>query len=329
MFFLPMTSLGACFALHPSMAPTAHTVGITLPAKENHLGTVIFLHGYDETAEDCLPVVHELQKETPWLKYVIPQAQMWGITGTIKPGFEAERHHAWFDILARVDTLRGTHDPQWDDATGIRQTRYWLQQLLLKEAKQTKNLILMGFDQGGAQALFTGLTTDIPEVKGLIGISCWLPLRPYLERDGLQNPIPVLVQYGRYDEVVPVQVGWDTRKTLAELGTASLEAAGEKGPKWKDVKYQEYGASHSVIPAMLKDQIQFLHQVIPSLPQPIASKDSLADASKSQDPLKTDADSAEAVFCTQDVKTCPDGSYVVRDPKNQCKFSTCLQHLEL
>lgn len=31
----------------------------------------------------------------------------------------------------------------------------------------------------------------------------------------------------------------------------------------------------------------------------------------------------EAVFCTQDVKECPDGSYVGRDPQNNCEFFSC------
>ncbi len=31
----------------------------------------------------------------------------------------------------------------------------------------------------------------------------------------------------------------------------------------------------------------------------------------------------EAVFCTDDVMQCPDGSYVSRDPENSCEFSHC------
>gem|GEM_PF-2646118 len=31
----------------------------------------------------------------------------------------------------------------------------------------------------------------------------------------------------------------------------------------------------------------------------------------------------EQVFCTTDVKECPDGSFVNRDPKANCKFKPC------
>eukprot|EP00546_Thalassionema_frauenfeldii_P004322 CAMPEP_0178911546 /NCGR_PEP_ID=MMETSP0786-20121207/9760_1 /TAXON_ID=186022 /ORGANISM="Thalassionema frauenfeldii, Strain CCMP 1798" /LENGTH=681 /DNA_ID=CAMNT_0020584015 /DNA_START=360 /DNA_END=2405 /DNA_ORIENTATION=- len=35
------------------------------------------------------------------------------------------------------------------------------------------------------------------------------------------------------------------------------------------------------------------------------------------------SDSEETTFCTKDVRTCPDGSYVGRDPSNGCEFDPC------
>lgn len=32
---------------------------------------------------------------------------------------------------------------------------------------------------------------------------------------------------------------------------------------------------------------------------------------------------SELMFCAADAKACPDGSYVARDPKNDCKFKAC------
>ena len=34
-------------------------------------------------------------------------------------------------------------------------------------------------------------------------------------------------------------------------------------------------------------------------------------------------DKDDAVFCTADVFECPDGSFVARDPANDCAFSPC------
>ncbi|PIR23288.1 MAG: hypothetical protein COV44_03665 [Deltaproteobacteria bacterium CG11_big_fil_rev_8_21_14_0_20_45_16] len=31
----------------------------------------------------------------------------------------------------------------------------------------------------------------------------------------------------------------------------------------------------------------------------------------------------EEIICAADVEACADGSYVARDPKNQCKFKAC------
>lgn len=33
--------------------------------------------------------------------------------------------------------------------------------------------------------------------------------------------------------------------------------------------------------------------------------------------------SEDDMFCAADVQQCPDGSYVARDPKNNCKFRLC------
>jgi len=35
-------------------------------------------------------------------------------------------------------------------------------------------------------------------------------------------------------------------------------------------------------------------------------------------------DNSDDVFCTADVKECPDGSYVGRDSDNNCEFYECL-----
>ena len=36
-----------------------------------------------------------------------------------------------------------------------------------------------------------------------------------------------------------------------------------------------------------------------------------------------DADTIDQIYCTADVQECPDGSFVARDPKNNCEFKVC------
>lgn len=38
---------------------------------------------------------------------------------------------------------------------------------------------------------------------------------------------------------------------------------------------------------------------------------------------KEERGSEEEMFCAADAKLCPDGSYVARDPKNNCEFRLC------
>ena len=36
-----------------------------------------------------------------------------------------------------------------------------------------------------------------------------------------------------------------------------------------------------------------------------------------------ESNESEEIFCTMDAKECPDGSFVGRDPENNCEFNPC------
>jgi len=46
-------------------------------------------------------------------------------------------------------------------------------------------------------------------------------------------------------------------------------------------------------------------------------------ASRAMSSSPSEVTSDEMVFCAADAQACPDGSYVSRDPKNECKFRPC------
>eukprot|EP00808_Paulinella_micropora_P029051 g75964.t1 len=295
---MPLWSIIAGFAkltasegLHAEMAPTNHKEGHVLYAKEQQAGTVIFLHGYDESADS---------------------ERTGASVEPITPGKEAERHPAWFDLLVRIEH-RGSHDPIWDDATGIRQSRYWLQQFILEEVKKSEKIVLFGFDQGGALALFTGLTTPIPEVVALINTAGWLPLYSYVTKELISKPLPILLQYGRADPVVLPQVGWAAKKKLTNFRD------------WKAVIYNEYySRTHEITDSMVEDIVDFLQKIfrkrVPKDPQPDSDETAEKHVEEGESATVTDS---EPVMCTQDVKTCPDGTFLARDPDLQCAFPAC------
>jgi len=46
-------------------------------------------------------------------------------------------------------------------------------------------------------------------------------------------------------------------------------------------------------------------------------------APQSEAPRPADDSEKEQVFCSMDVKECPDGSFVARDPEQNCNFKPC------
>lgn len=81
-------------------------------------------------------------------------------------------------------------------------------------------VVVVGFSQGGAMALAWSLAgTATAPLASVVCLSGYLP-----ELDGLPvhwdrlAGVPVLVQHGRHDDVVPADFGADTAATLAHHG---------------------------------------------------------------------------------------------------------------
>ena len=113
----------------------------------------------------------------------------------------------------------------------------------------TGRIVLAGFSQGGAMALFAG--TRYPEkIAGIMGLSCYLLLagRFSAERDAANRNTPVFLAHGTEDPIVaPV---------LGEQARAALEAAGHP------VEWHAYAMPHSVCPQEVTDIAQWLRRVL-------------------------------------------------------------------
>lgn len=56
---------------------------------------------------------------------------------------------------------------------------------------------------------------------------------------------------------------------------------------------------------------------------PLAFASLAACAADAPPPKPADRMQGEPAFCPADVQECKDGSFVARDPENQCKFKPC------
>ncbi len=174
---------------------------------------VIWLHGLGADGHDFEPIVPELNlgPDRP-VRFVFPHAPVRPVTLN---GGMAMR--AWYDILAL-----GRDAPE--DETGIRHSAAIAEALIEREAARDiahRRIVLAGFSQGGAMALFTG-TRSRDRLAGIMGLSCYLPLasRQKSEAHPANAATPVFLAHGTYDPVVPLEMGEASQAFLSEQGYA-------------------------------------------------------------------------------------------------------------
>jgi phospholipase/carboxylesterase len=214
---------------------------IEIETGPNPQAAVIWMHGLGADAHDFEPIVPMLGlgPERP-VRYVFPNAPMRPLTingGMVMRG--------WYDI---VDMDRAAQE----DETGIRSSAAAVEDLIGIEVERgidTGKIVLAGFSQGGAIALFTALCHAKP-LAGVIALSTYLPLASQLadEAQSVNAKLPIFMAHGDSDEVVPINFARNSRKKLFQLGY--------------DVRWTEFPMAHSVIPEEVEDIRAFLAEVL-------------------------------------------------------------------
>ena len=188
--------------------------------------TVIWLHGLGASGHDFEPIVPELKLlQRPGVRFLFPHAPVRPISVN---GGAAMR--AWYDISS-ID-----FEEREQDAEGIRESASAIVDLIENEIERgvpARNVTLAGFSQGGAIALYTGLTTD-HRLGGILALSCYLPLQSDVlpDLDAPHRKVPVFMAHGSADEVVQLRYG--------ERSRAALEASGVP------LEWHVYPIPHSV-----------------------------------------------------------------------------------
>jgi len=205
-------------------------------------GSVIWLHGLGADGHDFEPVVPELVLPAERaLRFVFPHAPIRPVT--LNGGYPMR---AWYDIAA-LDRRTA------EDESGIRATRAAIDTLIRRENARgivSERIVLAGFSQGGAMAVFAG--TRFPEkLAGIMGLSCYLllALRLAAERSAANQATPVFLAHGRQDPVVPL--------TLGEYARQALQASGYS------VEWHAYDMPHSLCPQEVTDIAAWLRRVLP------------------------------------------------------------------
>jgi phospholipase/carboxylesterase len=215
---------------------------IEVETAPNPNAAVIWLHGLGADAHDFEPVVPQIVRrgERAW-RFVFPNAPVRPVT--LNGGMSMR---AWYDIL-------GLDRSAAEDAAGFRASDALVRQLIAKEIARgisASRVVLAGFSQGGAVALYT--TLRYPErLAGAMALSCYLPLVKSLpaERAAANDGAPIFMAHGMSDPMLPIAMGLQSREVLNTLGYA--------------VEWHQYPMPHSVCEAEIADIREFLHRVLP------------------------------------------------------------------
>lgn len=152
----------------------------------------------------------------------------------------------WYDIITLE---RSTKFISEEDAAGIKESSVRLAELLDEECKivGASNVILGGFSQGGAMALYTGLRYR-ERLAGIISCSGYLlQTGTYPDEIGDANKTtPILAYHGTHDPMVPL--AW------ARMGYDLLEQC-----KLPVTLVEEEGLPHSLSQQELAEVRDFWH----------------------------------------------------------------------
>jgi len=204
-------------------------------------GTVIWLHGLGADGHDFEPIVPELVRPGERaLRFVFPHAPVRPVT--LNGGYAMR---AWYDIIA-------LNRQAAEDEAGIRASQAAVATLIRRENERgiaTDRIVLAGFSQGGAMALYTGMRYS-EKLAGIMGLSCYMLLasRFEAERVAANQTTPILLGHGTQDPVVDPRLGEETR--------GLLEAAGYP------VEWHTYPMPHSVCPEEVADIAAWLRRVL-------------------------------------------------------------------
>jgi phospholipase/carboxylesterase len=203
---------------------------------------VVLMHGLGADGHDFESLVPELRlPAAPSVRWVFPHAPERPVT--INGGY---RMRAWYDIVA-IDRRAV------EDEAGIRESSEAIGTLVRRERERgipAERIVLAGFSQGGAMALFAGLRW--PErLGGVVALSCYLPLAATLpaEAHPANAAVPVFMAHGTMDPIVPPALGEGSRDLLRSRSY--------------DVEWHTYPMPHSVCAPEITDLRAWLLRALP------------------------------------------------------------------
>ncbi len=208
---------------------------------ESHLkvnASVIWLHGLGADGHDFEPIVQKLN--IPNVRFILPHALEMAVTrnsGYIMP--------AWYDLYGVTGSSK-------EDEDGIKNSQHYVNSLIQKELERgiaAEHIVIAGFSQGGAIALYTALRYP-KKLGGVLALSTYLPVKTKLatEANPANSTTPIFMAHGVFDDVITLD--------MCKISLQTLQS------NHYSVSWHEYNMAHSVCMEEISDIHGFLKQCL-------------------------------------------------------------------
>lgn len=214
-----------------------------IPNNQTELsGLVIICHGLGDTAEGFVDLAERLAAQMPYIKFVLPTAPIQPVT--MNMGISM---NSWYDIS-------GLDERSNELCNGIEQSRSTITQIMNNEnlinGLSYSRMALVGFSQGGALSLYTGMQFS-NLLAGIVVLSGYLPqTKKFCITPGLENT-PVLHCHGFADPMVQYSMAIKTQKVMSQKGATNYQLN----------KYP--AVQHTISTDEIKDVESFLASILP------------------------------------------------------------------
>jgi len=197
-------------------SPPQTLESITLETATSPDAAIIWLHGLGADGNDFVPVVEQLRLPPQLaIRFIFPHAPVRPIS--LNQGYPMR---GWYDLYGLSLNDR-------EDEAGIRQAGDSIYQLCRQQQTagiKSSRIILAGFSQGGALALYSGLR--YPEkLAGILALSTYLCLKTSLVDETspdkispFATEIPVFMAHGRQDDVLLYEYGHKSAEIMKTAG---------------------------------------------------------------------------------------------------------------
>lgn len=210
-----------------------HTAQV--PSGDGPFPTIVALHGWGASAHDLFGLAPYLHGGEALV--LCPQGPLAMDIGGGMPGY------GWFPLSGGASFDLAAFERSVD------QLRAFLDAAAERYPVDRRKQVLMGFSQGGVLAYALGLR-EPARVAGIVALSSWLPgpLAEAIPKQPEHENLPVLVQHGSEDPMIPVDRARESRDALRRFGVG--------------LAYHEYEMGHEIRPEALRDLLSWLEDKV-------------------------------------------------------------------